>query len=95
VPKDAPAARIADVVCRVGVGETVFRRGDSSAMWLSTRERQVLELIAAGATNPEIAVALHLSRHTVKEHTSSLYRRLGVRNRMEAVRQAERMGLVS
>ena len=50
-------------------------------------------LIATGATNAEIAQRLFLSPHTVKEHTSSLYRKLGVRNRAEAVRRAERLGL--
>jgi ATP/maltotriose-dependent transcriptional regulator MalT len=51
--------------------------------------------MAAGSTNPEIAKALHLSKHTVKEHTSSVYRKLGVRNRTEAVQRAERLGLTS
>jgi len=48
---------------------------------LSERERAVLELMASGATNPEIGEALHLSRHTVKEHSSAVYRKLEVRNR--------------
>jgi two-component system response regulator DesR len=93
--KDEPADRIAEAVGRVGAGERVFARFERQNALLSDRERDVLALIAAGATNPEIALALHLSRHTVKEHTSSLYRRLGVRNRVEAVRQAQRLGLVS
>ena len=49
--------------------------------------------MAAGSTNREIAAELHLSPHTVKEHTSALYRKLDVRNRAEAVRRAERLGL--
>ena len=53
---------------------------------LSAREREVLDEIATGATNPEIAKRLYLSPHTVKEHTSSIYRKLGVRNRAEAVK---------
>jgi DNA-binding NarL/FixJ family response regulator len=93
--KDAPADEIAEAVCRVGIGETIFRRGDSPSAWLPERERQVLKLIAAGATNPEIGLALHLSRHTVKEHTSSLYRRLGVANRVQAVRRAQQLGLLA
>ena len=48
--------------------------------------------MASGASNPEIAGRLHLSPYTVKEHASSLYRKLGVRNRTEAVRQGERLG---
>jgi DNA-binding NarL/FixJ family response regulator len=93
--KDEPADRIAEAVGRVGVGERVFPRFERQNALLSDRERDVLALMAAGATNPEIGLALHLSRHTVKEHASSLYRRLGARNRVEAVRQAQRLGLVS
>ena len=54
----------------------------------------MLELMASGATNPEIGDALHLSRHTVKEHSSALYRKLGVRNRTQAVQHAQRLGLL-
>ena len=61
---------------------------------VADRERAVLELMSSGATNPEIGEALHLSRHTVKEHSSSLYRKLGVRNRTEAVQRAQRLGLL-
>ena len=56
---------------------------------------QVLDLIGSGATNREIAEQLYLSPHTVKEHTSSLYRKLSVRNRAEAVQKAQRLGLIS
>src|SRR5271165_59824 len=59
------------------------------ALGLSDRERDVLNLMASGATNPEIAEHLHLSKHTVKEHTSAVYRKLGVRNRTEAVQRAQ------
>ena len=55
----------------------------------------MLEAIASGATNREIAGTLFLSPHTVKEHTSTLYRKLGVRNRAEAVQKAQRLGLIS
>ena len=62
---------------------------------LTPRERDVLELVARGATNREIAGQLFLSPHTLKEHTSALYRKLGVRNRAEAVQRAERLGLTA
>ena len=55
----------------------------------------MLSLIAAGGTNREIADQLHLSPHTVKEHTSALYRKLKARNRAEAVQRAQRLGLVA
>ena len=50
--------------------------------------------MAGGSTNPEIAAELHLSKHTVKEHTSALYRKLRARNRAEAVQRAQRIGLL-
>jgi DNA-binding NarL/FixJ family response regulator len=93
--KDWPARKIATAVRLVGLGKTVFEHQErQGALGLSDRERAVLELMASGATNPEIGEALHLSRHTVKEHSSSLYRKLGVRNRTEAVQRAQRLGLL-
>lgn len=96
VSKDWSAHDVAAAVRMVGKGMTVFApRSEGPSAPLSEREREVLALMSSGATNKEIAQRLFLSPHTVKEHTSSLYRRLGVRNRMEAVRQAQRLGLVS
>jgi DNA-binding NarL/FixJ family response regulator len=93
--KDWPARKIASAVRAVGLGGTVFERHEhTGALGLSDRERSVLELMASGSTNPEIAAELHLSKHTVKEHTSAVYRKLGVRNRTEAVQRAQRLGLV-
>jgi DNA-binding NarL/FixJ family response regulator len=94
--KDWPARRIAGAVRLVGLGGTVFERHEwQGALGLSERERAVLELMASGATNPEIGEALHLSRHTVKEHSSAVYRKLGVRNRTQAVQRAQRLGLLA
>jgi DNA-binding NarL/FixJ family response regulator len=97
--KDWPARKIAGAVRLVGMGGTVFSsaRDDAArpaALGLSDRERDVLRLMASGQTNPEIGESLHLSRHTVKEHSSALYRKLGVRNRTEAVQRAQRLGLL-
>jgi DNA-binding NarL/FixJ family response regulator len=94
--KDWPARKIAGAIRLVGLGGTVFERQEqpAQALGLTERERSVLELMAAGSTNPEIAESLHLSKHTVKEHTSSVYRKLGVRNRTEAVQKAQRLGLL-
>ena len=96
IPKDWPAADIARAVRMVGLGMTVFRPQEAPAgPPLSDREREVLDLIGSGATNREIAERLFLSPHTVKEHTSSLYRKLKARNRAEAVQLAQRLGLIS
>jgi DNA-binding NarL/FixJ family response regulator len=62
---------------------------------LSARQSEILQLIADGATNSEIAVRLYLSRDTVKQHTSALYRKLGARNRTHAVQTARRQGLIA
>jgi two-component system response regulator DesR len=95
VSKDWEAARVAAAVRRVGMGMTAFPpKAEQPAPLLSEREREVLDLIATGSTNREIAETLYLSPHTVKEHTSVLYRKLRARNRAEAVRQAQRIGLL-
>jgi DNA-binding NarL/FixJ family response regulator len=62
---------------------------------LTSKEFEIARLAEEGFTNPEIGARLFLSPHTVKEHTSSLYRKLGVRNRAEAVQKAQRLGLIS
>ncbi len=94
ISKDWSADEVANAVRMVGRGMTVYaRQAEGPAMPLSPREREVLELIGAGATNREIAERLFLSPHTIKDHTTALYRKLGVRNRAEATRKAEQLGL--
>jgi two-component system response regulator DesR len=98
VPKDWPAADVARAVRMVALGMALFEPAalpSAGGLSLSGRELEVLERIADGSTNREIASALHLSPHTVKEHTSALYRKLEVRNRAEAVQRAQRLGLLS
>ena len=60
-------------------------RKSLSAPALSTRERQVLALMAGGLTNAEIAEQLFVTESTVKSHAVSAFRRLGVHSRREAV----------
>jgi two-component system response regulator DesR len=96
IAKDRPAAEIAAAVRLIGAGREVFAADESPAgPPLTERERDVLALVARGATNREIAAELYLSPYTVKEHTSALYRKLGVRNRAEAVQRAQRLGLIA
>jgi len=62
---------------------------------LSEREIEVLELIAQGKTNKEIAAQLIISPGTVKAHSSSIYRKLDVANRTEAVAAARQLNILS
>jgi ATP/maltotriose-dependent transcriptional regulator MalT len=61
---------------------------------LSEREIQVLGLLATGKTNSEVAGDLFVSVGTVKSHTGNIYRKLGARNRTEALTRARELGLV-
>ena len=61
---------------------------------LSGRERAVLELLATGRSNREIAGALHIGVETVKTHLSNVYVKLGVRRRDQAIAAALRSGLL-
>ncbi|GAB4581487.1 MAG: response regulator transcription factor [Anaerolineales bacterium] len=61
---------------------------------LTDRETEVLQWLAQGLSNKQIAVRLHISEHTVKFHVSSVYGKLGATNRAEAVRLGAQQGLV-
>jgi two-component system response regulator DesR len=93
ISKDWSAVDVVRAVRRVSQGHEVFAEAPLDSP-LSEREQEVLSLIATGSTNKEIAGRLHLSPHTVKEHTSAIYRKLGVRNRAEATRQAQRLKIL-
>ena len=62
---------------------------------LTAREKEVLQLMAQGLANKQIALALAISEHTVKFHLSSLYAKLGISSRTEAVRRGIELGLIS
>jgi DNA-binding CsgD family transcriptional regulator len=61
---------------------------------LSAREIEVLRLLAAGKSNPEIAEALVISLNTVYRHVAHIFQKIGVANRVEAAAYAHRQGLV-
>ncbi|HEU4976529.1 MAG TPA: response regulator transcription factor [Baekduia sp.] len=95
ITKDRSAAEIVDAIRRVGAGADVFPPTTTREPHLTARERQVLQLVAGGLTNAEIAAELSLSPNTVKEHASSMFRKLSARNRADAVQRAQRLGLLS
>ncbi len=61
---------------------------------LSERELEVLQLIADGLTNPEIASQLYIALNTVKAHTRNIYGKLGVNNRTQAAARARALGIL-
>jgi LuxR family maltose regulon positive regulatory protein len=83
------------------VKKTEIKDGDASSVPylssiepLSRRELEVLELVAEGLSNKEIAQTLFISPNTVRIHTSNIYGKLGVTNRIQAVTRAQDLGLL-
>lgn len=64
------------------------------AVNLTQREHQILNLVASGLSNQEIANHIFLSRHTVETHIRSVYRKLAVTNRTKAISRAREIGLL-
>ena len=99
--------RICDVVAAVARGEVVLpdevqaglaaqiqARNRPAAPLLTTRENEVLVLIADGLSAPAIGARLHLSPATIKSHLRTLYEKLGVSDRAAAVAEAMRRGML-
>jgi LuxR family maltose regulon positive regulatory protein len=61
---------------------------------LTERELEVLQLVAEGLSNKEIAQRLSISLRTVKWHTSNIYGKLGVKNRTQAVAKARSLAVL-
>ena len=61
---------------------------------LTNREIEILQLLAVGLTNKQIAVRLKISAHTVKFHVSAIFSKLGTTNRVEAVNLGLKNGLI-
>lgn len=109
LPRDVPGDVLAVTVRAVAAGMVVLDpvfapvgvHGPESTVHadsdtrLTTREHEVLTLLAAGMTNKAIARALTLSEHTVKFHVGALLGKLDARSRTEAVTAAARRGLLN
>jgi two-component system, NarL family, nitrate/nitrite response regulator NarL len=102
--KDIGPMDFIDAIRRVVDGETVYDRRISlsgcdaslgrTTISLTPREYDVLRRAAMGESNPEIADAMELSRHTVKAYLQSVMQKLGARNRVEAISRANELGLL-
>jgi len=107
LPPDAPPEELEAAVVAVGRGLVVLPDAMTERLLgtpgdageppepLTSRESEVLGLIGRGLSNRMISRELHISEHTVKFHISSLYAKLGVGNRAEAVSRGARHGLIS
>jgi ATP/maltotriose-dependent transcriptional regulator MalT len=65
-----------------------------SRLGISQREMEVLQLMAIGASNQEIADQLFVSLNTIKTHTSRLFEKLDVKRRTQAIEKAKRLNLI-
>lgn len=104
ISKCLPAEEIVDAVVRVGRGELVVasptkpRQPSTSLEWpgravgLTERESQVMVLVADGLSNREIAAALYVSPETVKSYVRQIFRRLGLRNRVQLTNYVRQEG---
>ncbi|MEU1080844.1 response regulator transcription factor [Streptomyces sp. NPDC005908] len=92
VDKNAPARRLITAVHTVAKGERFLDETltvallEGAAMPLTTRELSVLSLASQGAPMAEIAARLHLSRGTVRNYMAAAIRKMGARNRVDAIR---------
>ena len=94
--KSDTGVRLVEALERVHQGEPVGidqATNDDAPTVLSEREREVLALLAQGASNREIASELYLSIDTVKTHVRHLFTKLEVTNRTRAALEAERFGV--
>jgi DNA-binding NarL/FixJ family response regulator len=75
-------------------GDPIMNPGEQPIDPLTDREIEVLQLLAQGMANKQIALQLGISEHTVKFHISGIYTKLGATNRTAAVRLGVRRGLI-
>jgi two-component system, NarL family, response regulator LiaR len=96
-PNDLPAtlrqAVDGNVFSTFGVGDAADSSG-AKAAGLTDREISILKALARGSSNEEIAKEFWVAQQTVKFHLTNIYRKLGVKNRTEAIRHAYKLGFV-
>jgi DNA-binding NarL/FixJ family response regulator len=99
--KDTPTEEILNAIRQVHAGQQAFPRRIAERLsnrqmtaGLSSREREILELVAKGLTNKEVANALHISQFTVRNHLNHIAAKLEVSDRTEAIFVAIQTGLI-
>jgi len=98
--KDCTTEEVARTVRMAANGETSISPELAESMLeqseeiISKREVEVLQLIAEGASTPEVAERLYISVKTVKNHLASIYQKLDSRDRTQAVVRAVKMGII-
>jgi DNA-binding CsgD family transcriptional regulator len=94
VDADARPELLIEVLTGAILPRRPWSRPTISLLPLTSREREVLALIASGRTSRSVATALGISIHTVESHKQRMFRRLGVQNQAQAVAVALRLGLL-
>jgi DNA-binding NarL/FixJ family response regulator len=92
VVKTAPTAELLDAIRRAAAGGLAFGVRPGMGVALSAREREVLRLVADGASNDEIGARLRISSRTVESHLRRLFERHGAVSRTELASRALREG---
>ncbi|MBT0587001.1 response regulator [Alteromonas oceanisediminis] len=108
IPKSLPVESIADLIRRACQGEVVIperlKRSlmrvskfaqDSTESVLSKRQLEILKMVQAGLSNSGIASVLFISEVTVKSHLQNIFRILGAKNRVDCVRKAENLNILT
>jgi DNA-binding NarL/FixJ family response regulator len=100
--KEAPAADILRAIRSVYAGRRAFPRriaerlsGERMTAGLSAREREILQLVAKGLTNKEVANTLNISQFTVRNHLNHITEKLEVTDRTEAIFVAIQTGIIA
>jgi len=75
-------------------GNFIFNEKELQRLGISKREHEVLELVASGLSNQEIADKLFVSLNTIKTHTSNLFLKLDVSRRTQAIQKAKELRLI-
>ena len=100
--KEAPHETLLRAIERVAKGEgyvdpalmPAFLSGKDQADMLTAREREILQLLAEGKVNKEVATALNLSLHTVETHRSNIFQKLNLHSGAELILYAIRKGVI-